>query len=528
MSNNCESGDPVLESGLPSGSYFEVGTLYSVTYSAVNQNGDESTCTFTIEVLDSQKPDARCQDVVLELDADGNASIVSSDLDAGSYDNCAVGSIVASQLNFDCSNVGLNQILLEVTDTSGNIDICAASVTVQDETAPTIECPADIAVENDPGECGAVVDFNDPTVSDNCGLSFEGAEITFDYTGTEQTWTVPAGVTSIFVDLRGASGGSNNVDGNPNQGGHIEGLGGRLVGNLAVTPGDVIYINAGGIGNTEQVAQEAREDTTAVEPQAQDLAPGGGGGGGASDIRIGGNGLANRKMVAGGGAGEAYNYGSGDDGGNGGDLVGMNGTMGGGDLTTPGAGGSQVSGGAGGSAAYYGFSYLDGSAGGFGFGGSGGADGSGGGGGGGYYGGGGGVWAGGGGGSSFADPSATGVFHTQGFQSGNGLVIIQYSQSASLVQVEGLPSGSIFPVGTTTNVFVVTDGSGNTASCSFDVTVTDDEDPTISCPEDVAITTSNLGTLGDCAGQYAWDHPIASDNCGIDDLTLHTVILTVP
>ena len=44
---------------------------------------------------------------------------------------------------------------------------------------------------------------------------------------------------------------------------------------------------------------------------------GGGGGGGASDIRIGGNGLANRKMVAGGGAGEAYDYGSGDDGGDG-------------------------------------------------------------------------------------------------------------------------------------------------------------------------------------------------------------------
>ncbi len=43
--------------------------------------------------------------------------------------------------------------------------------------------------------------------------------------------------------------------------------------------------------------------------------------------------------------------------------------------------------------------------------------------------------------------------------------------SSTVVQVGGLPSGSIFPVGTTTNTFLITDGSGNTTSCSFDVNV---------------------------------------------------------
>ncbi|WP_162555643.1 HYR domain-containing protein [Reichenbachiella versicolor] len=37
--------------------------------------------------------------------------------------------------------------------------------------------------------------------------------------------------------------------------------------------------------------------------------------------------------------------------------------------------------------------------------------------------------------------------------------------------VEGLPSGSTFPDGTTTNVYTVTDKAGNTSSCSFDITV---------------------------------------------------------
>ena len=42
---------------------------------------------------------------------------------------------------------------------------------------------------------------------------------------------------------------------------------------------------------------------------------------------------------------------------------------------------------------------------------------------------------------------------------------------ANTTQTAGLPSGSAFPMGTTTNTFTVTDGAGNDASCSFTVTV---------------------------------------------------------
>jgi len=43
------------------------------------------------------------------------------------------------------------------------------------------------------------------------------------------------------------------------------------------------------------------------------------------------------------------------------------------------------------------------------------------------------------------------------------------------------PSGSIFPKGTTTVASTARDGSGNTASCSFKVTVLDKEPPKVSC-----------------------------------------------
>ncbi|WP_353780237.1 HYR domain-containing protein [Winogradskyella sp. 3972H.M.0a.05] len=41
----------------------------------------------------------------------------------------------------------------------------------------------------------------------------------------------------------------------------------------------------------------------------------------------------------------------------------------------------------------------------------------------------------------------------------------------TLLPATGLPSGSVFPLGTTTNTFEVTDAFGNIATCSFDVTV---------------------------------------------------------
>ncbi|MBX7095911.1 MAG: HYR domain-containing protein, partial [Flavobacteriales bacterium] len=53
---------------------------------------------------------------------------------------------------------------------------------------------------------------------------------------------------------------------------------------------------------------------------------------------------------------------------------------------------------------------------------------------------------------------------------------------AITTQLAGLASGSTFPVGTTTNTFLVTDAQGRTATCSFDVTIIDAELPGISCP----------------------------------------------
>jgi hypothetical protein len=79
---------------------------------------------------------------------------------------------------------------------------------------------------------------------------------------------------------------------------------------------------------------------------------------------------------------------------------------------------------------------------------------------------------------------------------------------ATLTQTSGLPSGSLFPVGETTNCYKVTDAAGNTETCCFKVTVTDNEKPTIQCPGNMTVATNQ----GKCSAvvNYTVNY---NDNC---------------
>ncbi len=87
---------------------------------------------------------------------------------------------------------------------------------------------------------------------------------------------------------------------------------------------------------------------------------------------------------------------------------------------------------------------------------------------------------------------------------------------ASTIQIGGLTSGSTFPVGTTTNTFLVTANNGQTAQCSFTVIVNDTQAPTAIC-QNVTVTLGAGGTASVSASQV---NNGSVDNCGITGTSL--------
>jgi hypothetical protein len=259
---------------------------------------------------------------------------------------------------------------------------------------------------------------------------FSQTTYTFNYSGSFQTFTVPANVSVITVTVSGASGGGSG------------GGGARFVNTLTVTPGSVLRIYVGGSGIVgASAAGGFNGGGTAGYNYSNE-----GSGGGASDIRISPYALADRIIVAGGGGG------NGGWAGGAGGAAGLNGTAGQNGQGWGGGGGTSSAGGAGGS----GNGCGNGAAGSLGQGGAGGGCTiGGGGGGGGYYGGGGGGGdnngccadgGGGGGGSSFC--AISGGTCTSGVQSGHGRVLISVLQGVNIsllspVQCNGQTNGAL-------------------------------------------------------------------------------------
>jgi len=118
---------------------------------------------------------------------------------------------------------------------------------------------------------------------------------TFTFTGNEQTFTVPSGVSTIHVAAIGGRGGKAGEPG---------GGGAEVQGDLNVKPGQTLYVEVGGNGGAGEV----------VSPGGfNGGGEGAGGGGGASDLRTNprSEGLSpdSRLIVAGGGGGSGA-YGS--------------------------------------------------------------------------------------------------------------------------------------------------------------------------------------------------------------------------
>ena len=94
-------------------------------------NGNSSTSNATITVLDTISPTAIAQNLTVYLDANGSATITTTQVNNGSSDNCQVG-LTLSKSVITCEDEGNIMLALIARDSSGNTSVDSFSVQVID------------------------------------------------------------------------------------------------------------------------------------------------------------------------------------------------------------------------------------------------------------------------------------------------------------------------------------------------------------------------------------------------------------
>lgn len=151
----------------------------TVTLSVLDSSGNQSTCTASVLVTDAINPTALCHDTTIYLGATGVVTVFPADIDAGSSDNCSFTSKINNQssVSFNCNQAGVNSVQLTVTDNAGlpgNQSQCSANVTILDTIVPVADCiaPGSLNIYLD-ASCFASIPaatFNNGS-TDNCNLT---------------------------------------------------------------------------------------------------------------------------------------------------------------------------------------------------------------------------------------------------------------------------------------------------------------------------------------------------------------------
>ncbi|MEM6643817.1 MAG: MBG domain-containing protein [Bacteroidota bacterium] len=179
----------------PAGS---IGANQTITITATDSNGNQSTATESVRIVELENPIASTQSVSISLDANGNAVLDPALVNDNSSDNCTSTDDLLfslSQTNFDCDDLGVNNVTFTVEDASGNTNTEVVSITVIDNIAP-VAIAQDITVDRGAIFLPAEVDNGS---SDNCAVALSLDQNVFNTLGTNTvtlTATDPTGNTA--------------------------------------------------------------------------------------------------------------------------------------------------------------------------------------------------------------------------------------------------------------------------------------------------------------------------------------------
>jgi len=122
----------------------------SVALTMFDIYGNSQQVQLTVIVHDLIDPVASAQNITVQLDASGSVTVLGSQVDDGSTDNCEFLTYSLDQSTFGCEDVGQNNVILTVTDREGNTDTAPAVITVEDNISPDLSnLPSPVTIEID-------------------------------------------------------------------------------------------------------------------------------------------------------------------------------------------------------------------------------------------------------------------------------------------------------------------------------------------------------------------------------------------
>ncbi len=171
ITENCSALVTVTQSPLP-GTLLGPTALETITLTVADSAGNTDMCVFYLPILDTISPTAICPGDQQEV---GNTSCQAT---LGNYtslvvqnDNCSApgNNIITQSPAAGTVFSGTQMVTMTVQDEAGNTRTCNFNVSVNDQTNPTINCPANQTVGTTSSCDYSLADFTtSATGSDNC------------------------------------------------------------------------------------------------------------------------------------------------------------------------------------------------------------------------------------------------------------------------------------------------------------------------------------------------------------------------